>query len=90
MKEVNYTPIPREGRVIVEPIIPEEDSKLYLSETIQKPNQGIVKAVSEDVKDLNVGDLVQFNENSGVPVIMNNKGFLIMRSGDIWVKFKEV
>lgn len=89
--EQTLTPVPLGERVIVEPIVQlEETSDIYTPEqNLPKPNQGIIVAVSDEVKNLSVGTLVQFNEGYGTPLIMGDKGYLLMRLGDIICKFVE-
>lgn len=86
MKE-ELTPVPLGERVIVEPIISAQEGELYMPDAQIKPTQGIVMAVSEEVKTLKVGELVQFYEGAGIPLIMNDKGYVIMRTGDLICKF---
>ena len=91
MKEKNLTPIPLGERVIVEPIVVKQESELFLAESVApKPNQGIIKAVSEEVTGIHIGDVVQFYEGSGIPLIMGDHALLLMRKGDLICKFVEL
>jgi co-chaperonin GroES (HSP10) len=91
MKTPNLTPIPLGERVIVEPIVEKQESELFLAESKLPPaTQGIIKAVSEQVTTLKVGDVVQFSPNTGVPLLMVDNAYLLMRVGDIICKFVEV
>ena len=87
--EKELTPVPLGERVIVEPVVPAQEGELYMPESMPKPTQGIVMAVSDEVTTLRKGDLVQFYEGAGIPLIMNDKGYLIMRTGDLICKFIE-
>jgi co-chaperonin GroES (HSP10) len=91
MKAPNLTPVPLGERVIIEPIVEKQESELFLAETKMAPaTQGIVKAVSEQVTTLKVGDVVQFSPNTGVPLLMVDNAYLLMRVGDVICKFVEV
>ena len=88
MKEIKLTPVPLGERVIVEPVVPEVESELFLADSkVPPPNQGIVKAVSEEVTSLKIGDMVQFNIGAGVPLIMVDNTYLLMRLGDVICKY---
>lgn len=88
MKEQNLSPVPLGERIIVEPIVEKQESELFLAETKLPPaTQGIVKAVSDEVTTLKVGDVIQFNPNVGVPLLMVDNAYLLMRVGDVICKF---
>jgi co-chaperonin GroES (HSP10) len=88
MKEQTLTPVPLGERIIVEPIVEKQESELFLAETKLPPaTQGIVKSVSEEVTSLKVGDVIQFNPNAGVPLLMVDNAYLLMRVGDVICKF---
>ena len=88
MEKQNLTPVPLGERIIVEPIVEKQETELFLAETKLPPaTQGIVKAVSDEVTTLKVGDVIQFNPNAGVPLLMVDNAYLLMRVGDVICKF---
>lgn len=73
-------------RVLVERL--EEDTKTASGIIIpdnakEKPLMGIVKAVGNEVKDVNAGDKVVFGKYSGTEVKLDGVEYLILKLEDV-------
>ena len=76
------------GGILIEPLVKEASSAMYLPTKVST-NTGIIVAVpdTEGFTTFTVGTKVQFYDNAGVPVTIEDKTFLFMRVNDIIFKF---
>lgn len=73
---------PTGKRILVERAKPETQSKgILLLESDKKKNEGVVKAVGKDVKEINVGDYVIYNPYAGTEY---EEDKLIMSEEDVF------
>lgn len=86
---------PLGNRVIIEPITPEDKTKtgIYLPGSIKdsKPQEGIVIAIgpglNNTIIEVEIGDKVLYNKNSGSEITINEKNYLIMYHSEILLKY---
>ena len=88
MKKLNIKPLG--DRVVVEPAKAEEKtaSGIIIPDTAkEKPNQGIVVAVSDGDKDniltVKVGDTILYGKYAGTEIDIEDANYLIMSESDI-------
>jgi len=49
----------------------------------EKPSQGKVLAIGNDVEEVNVGDTVVFGKYAGTDLVLDDKEYLVMELSDI-------
>ncbi|MDD6055794.1 MAG: co-chaperone GroES [Helicobacter sp.] len=81
---MNFKPLGE--RVLVERL--EEETKTASGIIIpdnakEKPLEGVVKAIGNDVKDVKINDKVVFGKYSGTEVKLDGKEYLILKLEDI-------
>lgn len=77
---------PLGDRVVIRPEVPPEEmqSGLVIPEIARKkPTRGTVIGVGEAVTTLKVGDLISYQEYSGVPTDLNGTEVLVLHLADV-------
>lgn len=81
---MNFQPLG--DRVLVEVVKEEKKtaSGIIIPDTAkEKPSRGKIVAISEDVKNINVGDNVIFTKYAGTELKLDNKDYLVVNIKDI-------
>jgi len=90
-KDLGITPI--FDRVLVIPVIPEKEktsSGILIPETVskEKPEEGIVAAIGNDIKCVKVGDKVLFSKYGYDEIKVDGEDYFILREENILAVIK--
>ena len=87
MSEVKFKPYG--PRILVTPVeTPKEEVSASgiitaINAEVEKPTRGVIVAVSDEVTNLKVGDLVSYGFHSGREIKVDHVKYLLMRDGDV-------
>lgn len=77
---------PMGDRILVEPTITKSEKvgSLYIPDTkIEKPINGKVLAIGDEVKKIKVGDVVYYGRYAGTNLEIDNEAFFFIKEEDI-------
>lgn len=76
-------------RILIDPTPIEKTTKsgiILVPKTEDKPSVGKVLSIGDEVKEIKIGDIVHFNKNVGIELLVDETKYLTIREEEVYIK----